>query len=668
MRIPEHVASLEGPKYGWVVAARGKLLRPSKSRNPGEFNPRQYYEAAGISLLMTCRGPQSLTVLDSSGGLWLMNSLVAPAREHVLSVIDSTIGGEEGEFLKGLLLGEKQGLTIEVREAFTSAGVAHILAVSGSNVAFIAAMVFFPLELLRIPRKVRTLAACAGVALYMLLVGNQASVVRATVMSLVFLTGGLLEEKSNPVNSLGVAGLILLSIRTQSLFDIGFQLSFVAVLSIILLYPKMDSIINLIPGQRAHARLLRIILKVCAVSFSATLGTLPLTAGYFGQVSVVGLLVNTIVVPASGLCLILGFVSVLASMVSAWLAAVYAEFNHIILALVLKLTLITGNLPFASVETMSFSAADALPYYAGLALLFHITARQLASRLFVLFLVTLNGWLLLDEWNPENRAAAKLRVTFVDVGQGDAALLEFPDGKTMLIDAGPRSARVDAGERTIVPLLERKGISTIDLLVVTHPHGDHLGGVPALLKHLEVDEVIDCGFPARSRLFAEYVEGINNERCNHTSVRSGRLLTVFSGARLYVLSPPPEFFAPGDSLVEDLNNASVVLRLQFGEVSFLFAGDAEAEAEHAMVARYGDFLKATVLKAGHHGSITSSTTRFLSQVDPEYVIVSVGLLNRYGHPSRLVMERLQDLGAEVLRTDEEGAIVFETDGTLVEKR
>jgi competence protein ComEC len=255
-----------------------------------------------------------------------------------------------------------------------------------------------------------------------------------------------------------------------------------------------------------------------------------------------------------------------------------------------------------------------------------------------------------------------LRVSFIDVGQGDAALLEFPGGETMLVDAGPASPSFDAGEKTVVPYLKRKGIIRLDMLVATHPHNDHIGGIPAVMEECDVFHVIDPGRIVESSVSLRFEEALNNERCRRSHARTGMLSGQLQSARIYVLGPDEVSAGAGN-----LNNSSVVFKLVYGSVSFLFTGDAEKESEERMVRRYGDFLKSTVLKVGHHGSRTSSSGIFLDFVNPEIAVVSVGTRNRYRHPSRETMQELALRDVVTLRTDTEGAVILETDGRNVEK-
>jgi competence protein ComEC len=642
-----------------VVAVKGLLSRPPAEKNPGEFSLRQHYEANGIAMIMQAYGNDRVAVLDSSSGWWLLRDVVFPVRRYVLHFIDSTIPGEDGAFLKGILIGERSGMTQETREAFTNSGVAHVLAVSGSNVAVVAAAVFFFLGFFRLPRWVHLPATGLGLILYMLLAANQPPVVRATVMALVFLLGRTIEAKSNPYNAIGIAALIILAYDTLQVFDVGFQLSFTAVLSILYFYPKVNSWIGLLGLHRGFLWMLR----ACALSLVATLGTLPLTAIYFSRVSVVGTLANVVVVPAVGFSTLLGIVSIVASLASGWVGGVYAGLNQVLLHWTILIAKAAGGLSFSYVDTHRFTLIDALPFYVALTFLFHIDVKPVARKLLILLLVTLNVAVVVPPPAAYAASSGKLRISFIDVGQGDAVFVEFPDGGTMLVDAGPRSLRYDAGERIVSPFLKRRGISRLGLVVASHPHADHIGGMSSVLRHFTVAKMVDSGQPVSSEMYEDYLAHIRAEGCSFEPARGGSIVKDFAGVRLYVLSPHTA--DAGHDTVNttvNLNNASVVFKLQYGGISCILPGDSEREVELQMLDLYGDFLRSTILKVGHHGSLTSSTQEFLNAVRPEHAVVSVGTNNKFRHPSPEVIRRLHGMNVEVSRTDEVGAVIFETDG------
>jgi competence protein ComEC len=440
-------------EYGMCIALKGKITRPSDVRNPGEFSARQYYEANGISWMMYVRGFDNVVVLDSSGGWWFMRDIVVPARNYVIGFIDRTIGGDEGEFLKGILIGERSGISPSTKESFRNSGVAHVLAVSGAHVAVVAVFLFFLVQVLRLPKAIRIALISIGLLFYMLLTGSNPPVVRATIMALVILFGGLFQEKRNIYNSLGVAALIILAIDARQLFDVGFQLSFVAVFSIVYLYPRINSCFDLLPERTWWHRAFIWTLRICAVSTAAIVGTLPLTAIYFGRVSLIGVASNIIVMPAVGLSVTIGLISLITSVASQWVGEVYSAVNQLLLHGTLFVTDLAGNLSFAYVDTLRFTLVDMLPFYAGAAFLFHLNVTPVARKLFILFLAALNISVFYPPSASFASAIGKLRLSVIAVGQGDAIFVEFPDGKTMLVDAGPRIPQYDAGEKVVAPVI-----------------------------------------------------------------------------------------------------------------------------------------------------------------------------------------------------------------------
>jgi competence protein ComEC len=650
-------------RYGTVLVLGGILSRPTEERNPGEFSLRKYYEANGIDLVMLSRKREHFQVSDGRAGSWIMRAIVAPAREYLDQLFAALIGGEESELLKGIMIGERSGLSQSTRTAFTNAGVAHVLAVSGSNVAVVAAALFVALEFLRLSRKLQAVVTSIGVVFFMLLSGSQPAVVRATVMALVFLVGRLAQRKPNPYNSLGMAAIVLLMPNPRQLFDVGFQLSFVAVLSIVHLYPLANGLINTFSGRSIVRRALVWTLRICALSAVATLGTLPLTATYFGRVSIIGLAANIVVIPAVGASVILGMATAVAGLFAPWIAAPYASVNLLLLRMTLWFTHLAGGLPIATIDSYSFGTIDALPYYAGLLLLFHYRAGALVRMLTFLFLIALHVDLL---WPGKGVGGegGKARITFIDVGQGDAVLIELPSRRVILIDAGPRSQEFDAGERIIVPFLKRRGIAAIDLLLLSHPDADHIGGSASVIRELDVQRVVDNGLRIRSEVYEEYVDHRDAEGCIVLQGRAGQqLLPEEWEARLYVISPSDHQIACDTLLGEhSLNGTSVVVKFQYKKFSLLSVGDAGRETEPDLIRQYGAFLHSTLLKVGHHGSSSSSAPEFVNLVRPQCAVISVGRFNLFRHPSRHVLEVFRAANVEVARTDEEGAIIFETDG------
>ena len=272
------------------------------------------------------------------------------------------------------------------------------------------------------------------------------------------------------------------------------------------------------------------------------------------------------------------------------------------------------------------------------------------SRLLIILLLLVCILIWVGVW----QTSRILKVIFFDVGQGDAILVLFPHGGNMLIDGGERGK----GERVILPYLKKKGIRKIDTVVLTHAHSDHVGGLTAILETLPVGLVVESGFPHTTDIYMEFLELIHKKNIPYKMVRSGQELTGFSDVRIEFLNPPHPYLRGGGS---DINNNSVVIRLSYGEVQFLFCADIEKTAEKEMLG-YGNKLRSQVIKVPHHGSKTSSSLEFIKEVSPETAIISVGRRNRFGHPHSVIVEKYEKLGIKIYRTDMHGAITISTDG------
>jgi competence protein ComEC len=640
--------------YGTTVAVRGRISLPPASRNPGEFNTRRFYEANGIGYQLFVEGFDRILRLHEGGGAWVRRTIIAPLRRQLLRLIENAVGGEEGELLKGLLLGERSGIQPETNEAFIRSGVAHVLAVSGSNVVVVAGFLAFIIGSTGCPRRIRFLPLGAGLIGYMLLSGTQPPVVRATVMGLVALASSAIEVRLNVLNALGVAALVILSLDTRGIFDIGFQLSFGAVLSLIILYPPLDRLIRALTLKAHLPRPVRSAMQLAAVSLAATLGTIPLTAGAFGRVSIIGILANLVVVPAVEMSVLLGGIMAIAAIASNWLGEVYGAVNWVLLHYSIVFTRMCAEPSFASISAHWFTTVDAIPYYVGLALLFSLRSAGQARILLPIFLASLNCSLLLRAPLVPANVPGHARISVIDVGQGDAVLVETPRGKRLLIDCGPSAPGSDAGKLHILPFLRRHNVSELDALVLTHAHLDHTGGLRSVLDGITVDTIFAS--PALARTLSRF--------CGRTvtPIREGMNLELDSSIRCYVLSPSAGELSTRDSMG---NPSSVVLRLVFGKTSVLLTGDAGMEVEDRLLQQYGDFLRSDVLKVGHHGSATSTSEHFLSAVRPACALISVGVNNRFNHPADVTLARLRNAGIAVRRTDNAGAILMDSNGDVV---
>ncbi len=650
---------MDNLRPGFSIGVWGELVEPSGARNPGEFNYKHYLALNDIHAVFKADPFEQIRIYDTSGSSSFTGSIFSPIRSYIRKTIENVIGGVEGEFMLGLLIGDRTNIPDVVQQEFSDAGVSHVLAVSGLNVVFVSLIFLGVCSFLPIPRQWKRVIVLVALLFYMNVAGLSSSIIRATVMALCILGGEMIERKSNVLNSLGVSALIILMIDSRQLFDIGFELTYAAVLSLALFYPIISNYFVEKPAVTIVGKTMILVWQMVSVSVAAFIGTAPIIACYFNKASFISFFSNLIVVPASNFGLAIGVVVVFLSLVSSQLTLLYASLAKVLLFLSLKFIAFCASIRWLILYVPHLSPIFYFVYIIFLLCLYYVSKNMKRQKPLVTILLCANvivyGWIVLHHARP-----ADVRITFLDIGQGDAALLEFPDGKNIMIDTGGKTSNSDEGEKTIVPFLRREGIGILDAIILTHCHDDHSGGVLSILKNVHVNKVYMPGFGHASEFNPAIIHKLDNDHIEVDTLRAGMNIGLSPYERIYVLNPSPSFKS---ELMIDIqtgeNNSSVVLKIYYGKESFLFMGDAGKEVEKIIDFSYGSFLHANVLKVGHHGSVTASSVEFLETVKPEYAVISVGATNRFHLPSPEIVDRLNAQNIKTFRTATRGGIIFE---------
>jgi competence protein ComEC len=613
-RVPITVYGEPSPPLtqGQHVEAPVHLYRATGFRNPGGFDYAEKLRREGVLVVATARADR-ITALDEPRPPWPVR-----VRRAAIEAAAQALPPASAALLGGLLLGDRSGMPREMDEAFRRAGVYHVLAVSGFNVAIVGGAVWGLLTLAHLGQRAAAIGAIATIVAFALIVGPEPSVLRAVIMGVLVLGALLLDREASILNSLALAAVTILIIRPSDLLDPGFQLSFAATAALVL---------------APHPR--NLVLGALSISLAAQLGVLPVALVHFNQLSTLGPLANLVVVPLAAAATVLGLLAVGLAFVSQGAADILFNAAWPVLIALRGTVALVASVPGALLHlpAPAWPAVTAYVLGLGLALVWwrgRATPRRctrwagVSAVLFLAVAVAIGLWPILRL--PDGR----LRVSVLDVGQGDAILVETPDGQAMLVDAGPGGPkRLDAGERVVAPVLWNRGIMALAAAVTTHDDRDHAGGMEAIRRAFTIGETLGPG-DRRQR----------------------------GGATLAVLP------VVGTAARVPRNGDALVLRVDYGHVSFLLASDIDAAAE-TRLASAGLPLAATVLKVAHHGSRRSSTEPFLERVRPALAVISVGARNSYGHPGAETLERLAAVGARVYRTDRDGAVLFETDGAML---
>ncbi len=612
---------------------------------------------------------------DKPNILSQMGSMLQNAHQSLLALLDTAVREPNARgFVEAVVLGDRNDMDKETLNDFTTSGVAHILAVSGFNVAIVSLVVA---QLLRIFGiywlRTRISITMAMVLLYSAIVGFQPSVVRALLMIELYLIAKLLERKPDPLNIVMSAAAINLLLRPYDLFDVGFQLSYAGVLGMILIAPKIRWLLlperNTVPVQ--HPRW-RSIVEASALSIGASIASYPVIAAHFYRISFIGLVANIPLIPLSAIITALGFLLLPLTAISHWLGQLYGEATAYLSDLLLLLTKLSAHVPSAA-------HAAASPSWIFLALLgvsvIFCLRSPTRARFFGRLSISLSCFFVFSVFGVpfSNSVLAKnegkLQVLFFDVGQGDCIFFHTPSGKNYFVDFGRMERSGTANiERTALPFLRAEDVTQIDGGFISHMHTDHYGGAPILLENCSVAALMTSGERV-SGPTARLLETESREQQTRLRVLSrGDTLHLDTDLTLYVLYPDRQ--VPEAKLTaygENIHSGMLAFRIVYRNTSFLFLGDAERIAEEEMLASYGNELHSTVVKVAHHGSLTSSSNDFVAVTNPEYAIISVGEYNHFGHPAPAIVKRWMTNGSIVYRTDLDGAVLFVSDGDYVKK-
>ncbi|WP_432409260.1 DNA internalization-related competence protein ComEC/Rec2 [Wukongibacter sp. M2B1] len=628
------------------IRVKGKLQIPETARNPKMFDYNLYLRTQGISTVINAK--KSNVDVIGIGDLPYFVSLRNKIKSFVYRGTFKNFPGEEGKVALSITFGDKKIINEDIYEDFKNNGTAHALAVSGLHFGILFMFINFILKGFRLTEKYKILITIFLIWFFALIVGFTPSVIRASSMITLLSISNNLDRRYDLFTALAFICLCNIVVNPFMMFNVGFQLSFLAVIAIGLFYRTIYKKLSLLPD---------FLRQMVAVTLAAQIGTSPIIAYHFNMFSPIALLINIPVVLLVGIVLPINLVFFISLFINDNIAQCIAFVDRMLIKLLVWINSLSSYVSFSKFNVVSPSIILMLLFYSLLILICYKEKIPYCKRLktknivFVFIIVVLCtnvlGFIL-----PKD-----LKVTFIDVGQGDCILIETPKGKTILVDGGEEQ------EDFLSSFLLKNNISYIDLICISHIHNDHIGGISNVIENIGAGQMVIGTKQYTSEEWQE-IEGICLEKkIPIVEFTKGKIIRLEKDLTLTAVYPKTELI---ENTNEDTNNNSLVIILEYRDFEMVLTGDIEKEAEMDIIK--GGFRKdIDVLKVAHHGSKTSSTSEFIDLFNPEIAVIQVGK-NFFGHPNEVTLNKLKEREIKIYRNDKNGAVIIETDGKNIEVR
>lgn len=639
---------------GNIIRFQGRIKLPKEKRNPGGFDYSTYLKTKNVYSTLSI-GEESVEVLGKKS-LGMVRDNAFNIKANIIKVIEENLSKDHGDLLKGIIFGEKD-LDNSIRDNFVDSGIAHILAVSGLHVGFLVSFVYFITKILRISNPFKLIIITMVLAFYIVVTGGVASVIRASIMTWIYLFSRVISKKYDGISALSLAGLIILIPNPLLIFTASFQLSFLAAFSIILFYsPILEYLLKIRFMPPVIGQLL-------AVTLAAQLGTLPISIFHFHQLSIISPITNLLIIPSLGILLITSIGGICFYLLTPFIGKYLFFLAGFIFQWVLKIAEFFSSLSYSTLSLPPFTIIGLIIYIFVLFIIANyipigIKKVKRISFIVLSILVIIHFTILL--------IPRPLKITYLDVNQGDSAIIETPNKITILIDGGgypEYQGKRKISKDVLLPALYSKRINSLDLVIISHPHDDHMKGIEELIGEIPIEAI--GVFDIDYKYMNDFIEEIRRRGIKVIKLTEGNIIKVDKNISMEVLSPKSNAIIVDEQ--KDINNLSIVIRLDYNNSSFLFTGDIQEETENTLIDMEKN-IKADVLKVPHHGSDTSSSEVFLAGVRPRISIISVGESNNFNHPNPDVVKLLEDISIRIYRTDKDGAVEVITNGDWIRVR
>ena len=651
--------------YGDKIKVSGEYIVPDGARNYGGFNYKEYLKTQEIYGIYES---DTVEVLQHNN-LSFIELFSNRVKLKIIENFSNILPEDTNQLFLGILIGYDDNLSEDIEESFRKSSLTHLLAVSGSHIAYIIVGIKFLFQILKIPKKITNVITIMFLMFFMYITDFSSSVVRASIMGIILLVSLIFYRKNDIKTTISISVLLMLIENPYKILDVGLLLSYFATIGIICfskLNKKSKTEFNI------KQKVIEYIKEMVLITVFANIFVIPIMIYNFNTISLTFIISNVIAGILIGPITIGGFILIIVSFISVKITYILSIPYNLLLVLLIKSTKLTSLIPLSEILVPTPSMAIVVFYYIVLfiCIIYVFMKKEYSNRyiikkvsicieysfkfikknykiIIVYITVLLILIILILKIIPRD-----LKIHFIDVGQGDSTLIITPTKKKILIDSGgSETGNFDVGENTLVPYLLDRKIISLDYICISHFDSDHCDGFKYLLNNIKVKNIILSKQYETTDNFEEIMNIANKKKINIIKVEAGNILNIDKFVRFKI-------FSPGKILTDDINDNSIVMKLEYNSFSCLFTGDISKNIEQNLVKQYGKELKSTVLKVAHHGSKTSSDESFIKLVNPKIALMGVGKNNKFGHPNEEVLKILKQINCKIYRTDLNGEIIL----------
>jgi competence protein ComEC len=638
--------------YGNKLKLKGNIYLPDHATNPYEFDYRNYLLHKGITANMYVYG-DNYQLLSPADGLYdrLLNSLNL-MKNHIQNVHVQALNEKEAQLLGGIVLGERAiPMDKELKQIFINSGLVHILAASGINVALLALAWIFITSRLALPYPFQIVGGMIIVIIYALLTGLPPSVLRASIMLEFILIGKLMNKNADMVSLIVFVAALLLLYNPYMINDIGFQLSFITALGLIISVPIVQKYVVTIP---------QVLAMLVLIPFIAQIWALPVLLFHFHNLATYSILANFCAMPLVAGITYSGFISSVISVIPAigWqLATIIDKIIQPVLSLLIYIAEYFASLPMSVNHFAINTIVGVLFCYLIIGIVLYLMHKNMQWKPYAILVSSIILILLVTKIiQPVD---TKLTVIFFDTGDSDATYIKTPSGKHVLIDGGKRvNDNYNSADWVIKPFLYSSKVPALDLVILTHPQNDHIGGLPEIMEEMKVKNYVDTGPKTDHRAYNDLIRRVQKNNIPYSVLRAGDIIDFQDGVKFLVLSPSEK-----RTSVRKVNENSLVVKLVYDKISFLFTGDSEVELLNVV---QSTDIDVDILKVGHHGSKDCINDKYLNYTSPQLAIIPAGY--RQFKYTKETIELLDKHKIQTFITLKHGAVEIKSDGKTFQYR